>query len=547
MILLGSRRVQYAYTSTNTTRKLESHGLLDESGRTSPRDVERMRREYEREERARAKEKDKRDKGKEKEKDKAKETEKERSRRKLAEVSSSKSFGGKDDSKSNLTQLLDYPLPDSSEGSVGSVSYGLSSGGDSIALTNNGTPITTPDVSEGASSMNSMQSGYPQPSVPSVMSSETVSSDRTITHTAHTTHPRKRGVYDIDHDIDDEEDSSDERPRHPTRTPHREAYASLPPEVFETAHQEHPSHGLFGWGKSRGGDRSGNRGVNPYLEQSYNPPWPTTLPRSNSETRKFIVDDLNTSFQDVGLLPAIGEIKGSSHSQQKRRHNREHKQPKPAKRPTGQTHPDIFERYPPDALYMLLPLWPGETDPASARIHPFTPTPIPIHNRQYLLVYYKTFEDSSKNKPAEKKRSRESPSNSGDHDRNVLLSAFRISARIVAYRDFQGSGVRIPDLGLAVSGRLEDAYVTMPSVPLLDDYVIGICHSRENGIEFIPEGFDKLGLATHIPNPAAAKHSEDDEDNHSSDSLTVLTPIGRAVMEMVWLGGMALTSFNPNL
>ncbi|KAF9478795.1 hypothetical protein BDN70DRAFT_879493 [Pholiota conissans] len=534
MILLGSRRVQYEYTSTNTTRKLESHGLLDESGRTSPRDVERMRREYEREERARKekereRERQKRDKGKEKE----------HSKRKLAE-SSSKAIGSRNDSKSRAALPLEQPLPDSSEGSAGSIVSPISSSSGS------GPTATTPNVSQGSRSTASVS---PPNNLQSSNTSYETTSDRTITRNAYRSHPRKRGVYDIDQDMDDEDDSSDERPKYPARTPHREAYASLPPEVFETAQHENPSHGLFGWGKARGTDRHGNR-VNPYLEASYNPPWPTTLPRSNSETRKFIVDDLNTSFQDVGLLPATGEIKGSSH-QQKRRH-RDQKPPKQVKGLTTQTRVDPFEKVPADALYMLLPLWPGETDPVSAKIFPFTPTPIPVSKRQYLMVYYKTFhganpEENSKAKTAEKKRSRDSPSNSGDHERNIFLSSFHISARIVAYHDFQGSGIRIPDLGLAVSGRLEEAYMTMPNVPPLDDYVIGMCHSRENGIEFIPEGFEKLGLVSHVPNRSVTEpHNE--EDDRSSDSMVmVLTPMGRAVMEMAWLGGMAVTSFNPNL
>jgi len=130
-------------------------------------------------------------------------------------------------------------------------------------------------------------------------------------------------------------------------------------------------------------------------------------------------------------------------------------------------------------------------------------------------------------------------------ERSILLSEFRISARIVAYHDFQGTGVRIPDQGLAVSGPLEDAYESLPYCGYTMDYVIGVCHSRDAGIEFVSEGFEKLGLSRTISNPRPSDPSEDD-DNSSLDTLMVLTPIGRAVMEMAWLGGMCLTSFNPN-
>ncbi len=109
MILLAPRRVQRAYTSTNTTRKLESHGLLDESGRTSPRDIERMRREHGREEQLRAKEgakdkkKDKKDKVSGKEKEKGKGPEKERTDRKTDSLSR-RSISGKAESTQQRSQ-----------------------------------------------------------------------------------------------------------------------------------------------------------------------------------------------------------------------------------------------------------------------------------------------------------------------------------------------------------------------------------------------------------------------------------------------------------
>lgn len=551
MILLAPRRVQRAYTSTNTTRKLESHGLLDESGRTSPRDIERMRREHGREEQLRAKEgekdkkKDKKDKGNGKEKEKG--LEKDRIR-KTAESSSRRSIGGKAEFAPKDFSPPELPVPGGAEGSsAGVIARIISiSSGDSETLTQKSMPTVT--TSESTLAPPSVGFAGSADSSTSVFNYEAVSSDRTVQRAVRS-HHRKRGVYDID---DEDDDSSDERPRYPTRTPHRETYAALPPEVFENVHQEHPSHGLFGWGKSRSNDRNGHR-INPYLEASYNPPWPTTLPRANSETRKFIVDDLNTSFQDVGLLPATGEIKGSGHGSQHKRKQREH-QAKPVKRPAEHQPIDIFEQVPADSLYMLLPLWPGETDPASARKQPFAQPHIPTDKRLYLLIYYKIHStpdppaEAGKTKSTEKKRSRES-SNSGDNDRTVLLSSFYISARVVAYSELQGTGVRIPDLGLAVSGRMDEAFNTMPPMPppeYLRDYVIGFCHSRDNGVEFTPEGFEKLGLATHVPNRVPIEPAEDD-DNQSADFVAILTPIGRAVMEMAWLGGLAVTSFNPNL
>ncbi|KAF9479606.1 hypothetical protein BDN70DRAFT_858180 [Pholiota conissans] len=494
MILLASRRGQYDYTSTNTTRNLESHGLLGKSGRTSPNDIGRMRKIYERDERPRKekerkREREKRDKGKEKE----------HSKRKAVEPSSKAFIGGKNNSKSRATLPLERSLPNSSEGSAGSTANPTSSSG-----------------SNGPFSSSSSSTAY-----------ETTSSDRTLTHNSYQSHPRKGGAYDIDQDIDD---SSDERLKYPARTPRREADGSLP-----TAQHEKPSRRLFGWGKSRGTDRHGIR---------VNPLGPTTLPRSNSETGKSLVDNVNTSFRDLGLLPAIGEIKDSAH-QQKHKH-RDRKPSKQVQCPTAQTRADPFENVPTDAPYMLLPLWPGETDHVSAKIFPFTPATIPVSERQYLMVYYKTSHSAN----PEQIRSHDIPSNSGDHERSIFLNSFHISARIVAYHDFQGSGIHLPDVGLAVSGRLEEAYMTRPNVPPLelDDCVIGMCHSRENGIEFLPHGFEKLGLVSQVLNTRSVTEPHDMEDDRSSNSMVmVLTPMGRAVMEMAWLGGIAVTSFDPNL
>ena len=527
MILLGTRRVQKAYTTTNTTRKLESHGLLDDNGEANPKDVERRRRERERE-------KSGKDKGKltvisfnersfsETSKGKTKER---------SHITDSPKFTSRGGSSSRLNEISSHrSLPESFEGnSTGNGSIGAQT------LVNKAS--TSREPSDHTRSAGSVEQ--------SVFSHDTDSSDRTISKDHFY---RRRSSFMDEYEYD----SSDERRRPPTRTTYRETYAALPPEVFEASHQENPSTKLFGWGKSRSGDRGGSR-ANAYLEASYNPPWPVTAPRYNSETRRGIVDDLNMSFQDVGLLPAIGEIKHNHNGHNKRK--KEQQVVKYVKQPADTAQRDIFEEVPEDSLYMLLPLWPGETDPGSDKKYPYHPSHIPVPQRQYMLVYYKTPPNpvprdepsSSKTKTGEKKRSRNSPTSSHEstHERAILLSTFHISARIVSYPDMQGTGVRIPDTGLAVSGPLEDAYDCIPTCQFTGDYVIGVCHSREAGIEFVPEGFDKMGLSRCIPNPRPMDPSEDD-DSSSLDTLTVLTPLGRAVMEMAWLGGMALTSFNPN-
>ena len=521
MILLGTRKVQKAYTSTNTTRNLQSHGLLDDNGGMTPRDAERLRREYEREMWTKAQANTQ-----EKEKDKGK---------KDREASKDKGVTRIKITSKGETKQSKQGLSDSSGGSsAGSVVHGPPS--DSGTSVDTSTAMTTPDPSEGSGSIEH-----------SIISYETASSDRTILRaTPFRSHRCRR------HPDDTSDDSSDEGLRYLTRTPHRETYAVLPPEVFESVHhQEHPAHGLFGWGKFRGGNQIGHR-PNPY-EASYNPPWPVTTPRINSETRKGIVDDLNMSFQDVGLLPANGEIKSSHNGQIKRKQAQQkmHVSPKP-------DHPqaEIFEGVPADALCMLLPLWPGETDPASARKHPFQPPALSTNSRQYILVYYKVQpqpavpQERGKTKSGEKKRSRISPTSSHDsfnkrEERGVLLNNFYIIARIVSHRDLQGTGIRIPDVGLAVSGPLEDAYNNMPTTVTYGEYILGVCNSRDAGIDFLQECFEKMGLCRNMPNPNPVA-ADDDDDCQSVDTIAVLTPLGRAVMEMAWLGGLALTSFNPS-
>lgn len=98
-----------------------------------------------------------------------------------------------------------------------------------------------------------------------------------------------------------------------------------------------------------------------------------------------------------------------------------------------------------------------------------------------------------------------------------------------------------------MSGPLEDAFESMPrrTWQVQGDYVVGCCHSRDSGIEFYSEAFEKLCLTRTVPNPRPLEPSEDD-DNSSFDTIPILTPMGRAVMEMAWLGSMALTSFNLN-
>ncbi|KAI0044483.1 hypothetical protein FA95DRAFT_1467929, partial [Auriscalpium vulgare] len=134
----------------------------------------------------------------------------------------------------------------------------------------------------------------------------------------------------------------------------------------------------------------------------------------------------------------------------------------------------------------------------------------------------------------------------------IVLEAFRVIARLVAHSDLRGSSVRLPSRGLAVTGLMAIAVRSVPPAALRDvhqdDFVIGVCLDREAGagVEFIPEGLEKLGLCAPradgagVPaHPAMQVREAADEEVEPQP----LTAIGRAAVEMAWLGCMAVTTF----
>jgi hypothetical protein len=511
MILLAPRRVQEAFTSTTTTRKLESHGLLDEdesgTGRagtgSDPRDRERARR------------------NKEKEKERARQKEK----RKKVEESKAKGKGkqSKDDSY-----------------------IATSSGG---SITSGSTLIASASILPPPSSAPSLHT-YPPSSTASLHSSssrEPTFEDQVISRNSSLASRRRRRVRDP---LDDSDDEDEDVPR-PTRTPHSEAYGTVDASVIEQMRpRQDRSHADFdpnaGFLKRVFGGRTNHLAPGPspsQLTSNYEPPWMTMASRNKQEQQQRVVDNLNTSFKDVGLLPSTHRDKVKHGSQ------------KTKKIASGSANSvDIFEDVPPESLYMLLPLWPGSTDPVSERkASSYVKPDIPNAERQYLLVYYKVPLDAPgderSGEPESKKRSRNSPTSSHDSQNkrddnraSILLTTFHISARLVSYKDLQGSGVRVPDEGLSVAGSLEAAFAKMPvSVRPqgLFEFVLGICHSREAGIEFYPDGLLNMGLCLRTSEPVEPRSEEDMPPEPDIE----LTPLGRAVLEMAWLGAMALTSF----
>ncbi|KAF9260035.1 hypothetical protein L218DRAFT_873261 [Marasmius fiardii PR-910] len=265
---------------------------------------------------------------------------------------------------------------------------------------------------------------------------------------------------------------------------------------------------------------------------------------------------LKWSFENVGLLPSSREGGDREREKTKDREKRERRSFRKGGGKDKDRENDVLNTVPHESLLMLLPLWPGETDAYSQHYYPYEMPLVPPEERMFLLVYYKVLPPEVMNV------NQRNPQRPILDKRNVHLPSFHIIARQVPYTDLEKSGIRLPDQGLAVSGPLETAYTSSPkrsftptpssSSPsltgeLVQDCLMGSCYSRETGIEFDPEALLELGLCSvlkedAIPNPLPAGRFEEEFER----SITVkLTAIGSAVVEMVWAGSLALTSFAP--
>ena len=244
-------------------------------------------------------------------------------------------------------------------------------------------------------------------------------------------------------------------------------------------------------------------------------PWLTMTQRSKQNDADRAVHKLHDSFMGVGLAPILA---------------------KPAVKSRGlRRNSGILGHLPEDTLYMILPLWPAESDGGKG-----SRTQMPLlEDRFYLLVYYVPFLDKPKRR---KKRSRRSPmplgtSSKWPEDREILWSEFRVCACVVNYAELRGSGVRLPSDGLIISGSYGPAleYKNLAcGINNPHGLVIGMYHGKERKVEFVPEGILKLCLCLDPARSVEAREASKEAD---------LSPLGRAVVEMVWAGCMALSSF----
>ncbi|KAI0292696.1 hypothetical protein B0F90DRAFT_1822679 [Multifurca ochricompacta] len=273
---------------------------------------------------------------------------------------------------------------------------------------------------------------------------------------------------------------------------------------------------------------------------SINPPWMTLAPRSMQEEQDRAIQGLRSSFKDVGLVPSSRSKNGAGIGRKGRGINK-----------------DMLTQVPDESLYMLLPLWPHETDPANAAREQGQRSTKGLDREQnlYLLVYYVPFDERGEVKPA-KKRSRSRPRKS-DRERHHptphfdVRRGFKVIGRLLAHSDLNGSGIRLPVRGLSVTGPLEEAELGIPPASLRDvhsdDFVIGASLDRSGAIEFVPEGLEKLGLCVPRSEPPVQLHTHPAMQTTDPVEEEVvsqpLTAIGRAAVEIAWLGCMALTTF----
>ncbi|THU96754.1 hypothetical protein K435DRAFT_838965 [Dendrothele bispora CBS 962.96] len=457
--------------------------------------------------------------------------------------------------------------------------------------------------------------------------------------------------YGLDHDHGDllNPRRFPRRRRRPSRTPHSETYGTVDVSQFNALQKQFKNNSHLTYTQSYEGKLSlfdrltgrsnrvtgkvSTKGVSARdgvlraggAGASFEPPWVTFPSRGKQEEHKKMINSLNSSFQDVGLLPSVprdmrgkdsrswaGSGKEMRKKDKDRVKSRDRRDASEASitSDTKSSDPDaeeydVFENIPSDSLYMLLPLWPGDTDGPSARDHPHRRLNLPIEKRMFLLVCYKeivpepptpssattssgvSIGTDSESATGHKKPPPTSSWEKKD-DKNILLPGFIITARQVSYADLQGSGVRVPDEGLTVFGPLEEAINEMPGKTGLEGYdtsnfiwgvtegdpqnptadsdmgesgtilppdektirmldtIVGVCHSREAGIEFDPEALIALGLAKVLnPLPRGKIAEEVEEEQRQMAMRRKLTPVGKAVVQMIWVGGLALTSFGP--
>jgi hypothetical protein len=275
----------------------------------------------------------------------------------------------------------------------------------------------------------------------------------------------------------------------------------------------------------------------------FNPPWLTIRPRVLQEKNAMTFHQLNRSFEDaevgqgglvdialdpLGIAGKTGNTNGKSwYPCAQRRH--------------GEAFRDILKESP----AMLLPMWANEGAEGGARKDYVGFSSIPMHERRYLLIYYTPFAPADDQGHCDTKEHTRPAATNGDVHRSASerdkhqgehFISFRAVAKVLSYDDAWISGLRLPNQGIEILPSSPAPCGVFPSLAPVrstfsesDTTVIAIFPSPESAIEFIPEGLEKLGLCygpgevlvNSITNPVESER---------------LNPIGRAVVEMAWVG-----------
>ncbi|KAF9644782.1 hypothetical protein BDM02DRAFT_3131532 [Thelephora ganbajun] len=558
-ILLATKNVQEQYTSTKTTERLKTHGLLEErststssqpppsEGSTdggsqqggSPAPIRRSRshslvrkdkgahdkgkvRSLQKEEK---KKKEKEEKGKKKEKKKDGTGSQTSSREGVAIINKGDGFwsrlpGRHSATHSSLPSLSNNPIA-SGSGAATTIHTSTPSALHSTVSTPTSTANSSPIVSE--NSIPTSEPSFRSPPHPRIPSSSRY-------------YRSSRSEIGDGEDEDDDDDFDGYRAPVQKRS-HAEIYASLTPIHHEQARNliRSSQSSIAGSSRPRFPKMFPRKGYHPsdWLQNSPTTslapspvPWMLTN-NSNSQEGQIVMSNLNDNFGAVGLVP-----------------------PRPIpQRPVNKTKNKSSEGLilpvPDDSVYMLLPLFVGETD-SEFQPEDMAQYEVPLESRKYLLVYYVPF-DKRMEGVGGKKVEQLTVSNSASQrtkSKTVFLNSFRVSAHLMSYQDFKGSGIRLPATGLSVTGPL--TYAHPPNVePELhrDPIAIAQCSKRDRGIEFLPEGLHKLGLCDAEQVDQMVDPDDFDDDDEKVEYKFELNALGRAVVEMAWVGAMAVTSF----
>jgi hypothetical protein len=346
--------------------------------------------------------------------------------------------------------------------------------------------------------------------------------------------------------VEEDDDVYDSDARRTSVTSHAEAFGTLDHVTLEQMRARRPQGAAGKSWFSRNWSGVSTARTAPGGFRPIDPPWVTLTPRGQQEEQTSTIKTLKTSF--VSLLSSSrkkggGEIGDKSGRRGKRMHDK------------------AFANVPDDALCMMLPLWPKETDATSAAKEPpgQKVTEPQLENRLYLLVYFadmgEATGDGNGGGLSGKKRSRGDTGSSEKGSRHeplptVLFESFKVIGRLMSYDDLRGSGVRLPSYGLSITGSLVEAANNIPRSQLRtvyqDEFVIALCTDHRAGkIEFYPEGLEKLGLCVPRENAQGVLYDPEMQtaDYPEDESLQPLTAIGRAAVEIIWLGCLSLTSF----